>query len=90
MAAELTGWEIDATAVDAILNEDHQTLRAFIDGYGRLAAYDDERKTLAVREPSSRVADAMYESLPLSSFCSKGQGVGRACRRQNGGCERAA
>ncbi len=46
MAAVMTGWEIDATVVDAILNEDHQTLRAFIDGYGRLAAYDDQRRRL--------------------------------------------
>ena len=48
MTADMTGWEIDATAVDAILNDDQQALLAFIDGYGPLAAYEDERKTLAV------------------------------------------
>ena len=49
MAADMTGLEIDATAVDAVRNEDHQTLCAFFNGYGPLAAYDDEQKTLAVR-----------------------------------------
>ncbi len=44
----MTGWEIDTTAVDAILADDHETLHKFVSEFGPLAAYDEERKTLAV------------------------------------------
>jgi hypothetical protein len=44
----MNGWEIDAHAGDLLLNEDDQAITEFVAAYGPLAAFDAERRVLAI------------------------------------------